>query len=85
VTKAKADSTAADNTPGQTQQESTRAERTKTSGSEDEDDDDYGPALPESLGQRKSHGPRVPTLEDIQDRRGMYCSLETILRRLIDH
>ena len=85
MTKAKADSTATENTSGPSKQESTRADRTKTSGSEDEDDDDYGPALPETLGQRKSQGPRVPTLEDIQDRRGIHCGLEIILRRLIDH
>jgi len=70
VTKAKADSSANNVVPVQSQEEETqRAGPTKTSESDD-DDDDYGPAAPDSIDQRRPQGPKVPTLEDIQDRRG---------------
>ncbi|GAB7345766.1 hypothetical protein MBLNU457_4034t1 [Dothideomycetes sp. NU457] len=69
VTKAKAVRSANGSSAPRAQQEPVSAVPTKTSESDDEDDDDYGPSLPDAVAVHKSQGPRVPTLEDIQDRR----------------
>lgn len=80
-TKTKADSSAPDSRPPLPPVlAEVNIERTAkgAQGSEDEEDDDYGPALPGAQTSSARVGPAVPKLQDLQQRNGRRLSRSVI-------